>query len=121
MIQASLSFAKGLQLTVSSRHEYAPWLALTRVKGLGAVGFKKLTTQFADPTAKFSAALAELEQVEGLHRDAIDGIVAFSDWAEIDEEIDASRDAGISDCPVYRSELSGAAAHDRRSAAVSLC
>ena len=99
MIQASLSFEKGLQLSVSSRHVNAPWLALARVKGLGAVSFKKLTTRFVDPTAAFSAALAELEQVEGLHRDAIDGIVAFSDWAEIDEEIERARDAGIAIVP----------------------
>jgi DNA processing protein len=99
MIQASLSFEKGLQLSVSSRHVNAPWLALARVKGLGAVSFKKLTTRFVDPTAAFSAGLTELEQVEGLHRDAIDGIVAFSDWAEIDEEIERARDAGIAIVP----------------------
>lgn len=99
MIQPSLSFEKGLQLSVSSRHVNAPWLALARVKGLGAVSFKKLTTRFVDPTAAFSAALTELEQVEGLHRDAIDGIVAFSDWAEIDEEIERARDAGIAIVP----------------------
>jgi DNA processing protein len=99
MIQASLSFEKGLPLSVSSRHVNAPWLALARVKGLGAVSFKKLTARFVDPTAAFSAALAELEQVEGLHRDAIDGIVAFSDWAEIDEEIERARDAGIAIVP----------------------
>jgi len=99
MIQASLSFEKGLQLSVSSRHVNAPWLALARVKGLGAVSFKKLTTRFVDPTAAFSAARTELEQVEGLHRDAIDGIVAFSDWAEIDEEIERARDAGIAIVP----------------------
>ena len=99
MIQASLSFEKGLQLSVSSRHVNAPWLALARVKGLGAVSFKKLTTRFVDPTAAFSAALTELEQVEGLHRDAIDGIVAFSDWAEIDEEIERAHDAGIAIVP----------------------
>ena len=99
MIQASLSFEKGLRLSVSSRHVNAPWLALARVKGLGGVSFKKLTARFVDPTAAFSAAPAELEQVEGLHRDAIDGILAFSDWAEIDDEIERARDAGIAIIP----------------------
>ena len=88
-----------MPLSVSSRHVNAPWLALARVKGLGAVSFKKLTARFVDPTAAFSAALAELEQVEGLHRDTIDGIVAFSDWAEVDEEIERARDAGIAIVP----------------------
>jgi len=99
MIQPSLSFEKGMPLSVSSRHVNAPWLALARVKGLGAVSFKKLAARFVDPTAAFSAVLAELEQVEGLHRDTIDGIVAFSDWAEIDEEIERARDAGIAIVP----------------------
>jgi DNA processing protein len=99
MIQASLSFEKGLPLSVSSRHVNAPWLALARVKGLGGVSFKKLTARFVDPTAVFSAAPAELQEVEGLHRDAIDGIVAFSDWAEIDDEIERARDAGIAIVP----------------------
>jgi DNA processing protein len=99
MIQPSLSFEKGMPLSVSSRHVNAPWLALARVKGLGAVSFKKLAARFVDPTAAFSAALAELEQVEGLHRDTIDGIVAFSDWAEVDEEIERARDAGIAIVP----------------------
>lgn len=88
-----------MPLSVSSRHVNAPWLALARVKGLGAVSFKKLTARFVDPTAAFSAALTELEQVEGLHRDTIDGIVAFSDWAEVDEEIERARDAGIAIVP----------------------
>ncbi|MET0584050.1 MAG: DNA-processing protein DprA [Candidatus Binatia bacterium] len=99
MIQPSLSFEKGMPLSVSSRHVNAPWLALARVKGLGAVSFKKLAARFVDPTAAFSAVLAELEQVEGLHRDTIDGIVAFSDWAEVDEEIERARDAGIAIVP----------------------
>ena len=63
------------------------------------MSFKKLTARFVDPTAAFSAAPAELEQVEGLHRDAIDGILAFSDWAEIDDEIERARDAGIAIIP----------------------
>ena len=75
--------------------ECAPWLALGRVKGLGCVGFKKLAARFADPTKIFSASSAELAQVEGLHRDVIDGLLNFSDWVEIDKEIRHAREAGI--------------------------
>jgi hypothetical protein len=78
MVEPSLSFAKGYPSIVPVRDPYAPWLALGRVKGLGGVGFKKLATAFADPTAAFFASAAELEQVEGLHREAIDGLVKFS-------------------------------------------
>ena len=77
------------------RDEYAPWLALGRVKGLGGVGFKTLAASFADPTEAFFASQAELEQVEGLHRDVIEGLVNFSGWLEVDNELRRVRAAGI--------------------------
>ena len=75
---------------------YARWLAFGRVKGLGGVGFKKLASSFTDPTEAFSASAAELEQVDGLHREAIDGLVNFSGWVEIADELRRMRDAGVS-------------------------
>jgi len=75
---------------------YARWLALGRVKGLGGVGFKKLASSFGDPTEAFFASTAELEQVEGLHREAIHGLVNFSGWVEVDDELRRIRDAGVS-------------------------
>jgi DNA processing protein len=95
MVEATLSVAKGSSLTAPMRDEYAPWLALGRVKGLGCVGFKKLTARFADPMQIFSASFSELEQVEGLHRDVIDGLLGFSDWVDIENEIRRAREAGI--------------------------
>ena len=86
------------------RDPYAPWLALARVKGLGAVGFKKLAASFADPTDAFSASSAELEQVEGLHREAIDGLVNFSGWVEIDDELQRIRNAGVGIVPFTSQE-----------------
>jgi predicted Rossmann fold nucleotide-binding protein DprA/Smf involved in DNA uptake len=77
MIQASLFFTEGVPLTLPSRHEYAPWLALTRVKGQGAVGCKKLLTQFADPVKIFSASPAELKNIEGMQSDAVEGLTSF--------------------------------------------
>ena len=81
--------------TVRVRDEYAQWLALSRVKGLGGVGFKKLAASFADPTQAFFASPAELERVEGLHREVIEGIANFSGWVEIDDELRRVRAAGI--------------------------
>jgi DNA processing protein len=95
MVEATLSLTKGSSVAMPLRDEYAPWLALGRVKGLGCVGFKKLTARFADPAKIFSASFSELEQVEGLHRDAIEGLLNFSDWVEIDNEIRRTREAGI--------------------------
>ncbi len=77
------------------RDDDAPWLALGRVKGLGGVGFKKLAASFADPTEALFASPAELEQVEGLHREVIDGLVNFSGWVEVDDELRRVRAAGV--------------------------
>jgi DNA processing protein len=62
---------------------------------LGCVGFKKLASSFADPTEAFFASSTALEQVEGLHREAIDGLVNFSGWAAVDDELRRVRAAGV--------------------------
>ena len=95
MVEPSLTFAKGYPSLLSVHDEFAPWLALGRVKGLGGVGFKKLASSFGDPTEAFFASSAELARVEGLHREVIDGLVNFSGWGEIDEELRRVRDAGV--------------------------
>jgi hypothetical protein len=83
MIQPSLSFVEGIRSTMLMEHDDAPWLALARVKGLGCVSFKKLAACFGDPTQAFSATPSELAAVDGLQRDAIEGLVGFSQWAEV--------------------------------------
>ena len=95
MIEPSLTFVKGYPSPLSLRDEFAPWLALGRVKGLGGVGFKKLASSFGDPTEAFFASSAELAEVEGLHREVIDGLLNFSGWDEIDQELRRVRDAGV--------------------------
>jgi DNA processing protein len=96
MIEASFaSGSTGVAPSLRSANTPAPWLALRRVKGLGCVSFKKLTARFADPARIFAAARAELEEVEDLRVEAIDGIVNFDEWAEVDAEIRRARDAGI--------------------------
>jgi len=74
--------------------EHAPWLALARVKGLGCVGFKKLADHFGDPRRAFSASERELAQVQGLDKEAIEGLLGFSAWEEVKREIDRIADAG---------------------------
>ena len=96
MIQASLPLEKGAPV---SDQNCAPWLALGRIKGVGGVNFKKITTRFADPTAIFRASPAELGEIEGLHHDLIDNITNFAEWAEIDDEIKRARAAGIEMIP----------------------
>jgi len=75
--------------------DYAPWLALARVKGLGCVSFKKLAAHFGDPTKALWAAPSELAGIDGLQRDAIDGLVGFSQWAEVGNELGRIRSSGV--------------------------
>ena len=67
---------EGYSLPSLDEKEHAPWLALARVKGLGCVGFKKLAEHFGDPRRAFSASERELAQVQGLDKEAIEGLLA---------------------------------------------
>lgn len=66
--------------------DYVPWLALGRVNRLGCVGFKRLAEYFGDPTQAFSASEAELGEIPGLDREAIAGLLRFSQWEEVEQE-----------------------------------
>lgn len=81
---------------MATQDDHALWLALARVKGLGCVSFKKLAARFGDPTKAFSAAPAELAAIDGLQREAIEGLVGFSQWAEVDNDLRRIRNGGIS-------------------------
>ena len=96
MVEAGLAFIKeGYSRSGPMHDECAAWLALCRIKGLGCLSFKKLAARFAEPRSIFSASRIELEQVEDLRADAIDGIVNFRGWDEIDDEIRHLRAGGI--------------------------
>lgn len=98
MIQASLSFEQG-SLVVPMGSELARWVALSRVKGLGCVIFKKLAGKFADPTDVFAASALELQEVDGLNRDVIEAIVNFSAWPEVAAELRRIDELGIQIVP----------------------
>ena len=91
-----LSTAAQVSPLASSRDAAAPWLALRRVKGLGCLGFKRLIEQFADPNIIFNASRSELEQVEDLRAEAIEGIVHFDEWPDVAQEITRARNIGVS-------------------------
>jgi DNA processing protein len=69
-----------------SHSDYMMWIALSRVPGLGGVGFKKLAAHFADPRAALRASPADLAQVPGLGKDAIEGLLGFSEWREAEAD-----------------------------------
>jgi DNA processing protein len=73
----------------------APWLALGRIKGLGAATFKKIAARFGDAAKVFSATRAELETVEGLDRGVIDQLLGFAEWRQVDEDIRRIRAANV--------------------------
>ena len=99
MIEASISCAKESSLSALVQNEYARWIALSQVKGLGGVSFKKLAAHFVDPTRVFSASAEELQQVPGLDKSVIEGLVNFSGWEQIETEIRRIRQAEVTIVP----------------------
>ena len=79
--------------------DYALWVALTRVKGLGCVTFKKLAAHFADPTAAFSSTVSELSAIDGLDASVIEGLLRFAQWQEVEQEIRRVEQAGATLIP----------------------
>lgn len=71
------------------------WVALSRVRGLGCVGFKRLASHLGDPTMAFSASAAELGRIEGLDRNAVHGILAFDGWDGVEREVRRAGEMGV--------------------------
>ena len=95
MIEPSTSIRVQVSPSLARLDERAPWLALRRVKGLGCVGCKRLIEQFVDAEKVFTAPRSTLEKIEDLRAEAIDGIVNFNEWSEVDDEINRVRAAGL--------------------------
>ncbi len=93
------NFLEGCRLSKPDHSEHALWLALTRIKGLGCISFKKLASHFADPTQSLSATAAELSAIEGIDRKAVDGLLAFTRWDEVEQEVQRAEEAGVKIIP----------------------
>ena len=93
------NFLEGCPLSKPDHSELALWLALTRIKGLGCISFKKLASHFADPTQSLSATAAELSAIEGIDRKAVDGLLAFTQWDEVEQEVQRAEEAGVKIIP----------------------
>ena len=94
-IDAATSFARKTAVVVPVQRDDARWIALSRVKGLGCVSFKKLAAHLADPTKALSASAAELAEVPELDRNVIDALLNFSQWDEVYEELHRAERAGV--------------------------
>jgi len=99
VIDTTLPFAKGHVLAPIADMDVARWIALSRVEGLGCVGFKKLADHFNDPTEAFSAPLAALAEIPGLDKSVINGLRNFSAWDEVEAEIIRAEKAVIKIVP----------------------
>jgi DNA processing protein len=99
MIDASTALTEDRSLPAPVEKDRARWIALSRVKGLGGVSFKKLAARFADPTDAFAASARDLEQIQGLDKDVVSGLLNFSQWGEIDEEFRRIEEAGATILP----------------------
>ena len=93
------NFLEGCRLSKPDHSQLALWLALTRIKGLGCISFKKLASHFADPTQSLSATAAELSAIEGIDRKAVDGLLAFTQWDEVEQEVQRAEEAGVKIIP----------------------
>jgi DNA processing protein len=87
MVDPSITIPPNDASAAQASQSFAPWIALGRIKGLGGVTFKKIAAHFGDAAKVFSATRAELETVEGLDRDVIDRLLAFTEWRQIDEDL----------------------------------
>ena len=99
MIEGSLTLAERFAVAAPVRSDYAPWIALSRVKGLGRVTFKKLVAHFGDPAAAFSSTSSELSAIEGLDANVIEGLRGFAEWEEVEKEIRRAEQAGATLIP----------------------
>jgi len=79
--------------------EHGPWLALARVRGLGCASFKKVADFFGDPARALGASREALAQIPGLDRDAIEGLVSFSEWDEVRKELRRAAQADATIAP----------------------
>src|SRR5215472_17298290 len=98
-MDASVSFAKTAASAAPVQDAPARWLALSRVKGLGCVSFKKLAAYFADPTEALFASAAELATVPDLDQSVIEALRNFSEWGAVAEELRRAEQAGAKVVP----------------------
>lgn len=104
MVEALIIAGEDLSLPSLVEKEYAPWLAFGRVKGLGCVGFKKVADYFDDPTRAFFVSEQELAEIPGLDREAIAGLRSFSEWVEVEREVQRVFESGARILPFNASE-----------------
>lgn len=72
-----------------------PWIALSSVKGVGSVIFKRLLGRFGSPEEVFRAHRGELLEVDGAKTAVVDSIVSFNGWDDAKRELDRAVGMGL--------------------------
>ena len=70
------------------RADWAMWLALRRVPGVGNVVYRELLGRFPSPREALRASVAEL-RAAGVADGVAEQIAGFDDWAAVDDELAA--------------------------------
>jgi DNA processing protein len=107
VIDGLRSFERGEVLPAVAETVLARWVALSRIPGLGCVGFKKLAGHFEDPTEALSVSRAALAEIQGLDQQVIDGLCNFSAWDEVGREIIRANKAAVKIVPFTDSQYPG--------------
>lgn len=71
-----------------------PWIALSSVRGVGNVLFKRLMAAFPGPEAVFGASEDELCRVDGARPPSVRAILDFDGWEAARRELDAALGSG---------------------------
>ncbi len=67
------------------QHEWASWLALKMVRGIGNVSYRELLARFSSPESVFAASFTDL--TAGLRSEVARGITSFQQWNEVEQEL----------------------------------
>jgi len=69
-------------------HELYYWIALRLICGIGNVNYKNLLDHFGSPEKIFEAEPEELRKVAGITTKAVESILKFRSFPDIDRELD---------------------------------
>jgi DNA processing protein len=71
---------------VKIRQEWASWLALKMVRGIGNVSYRELLVRFGSPESVFAASFTDLINT-GSRPEVARGITTFQRWNEVEQEL----------------------------------
>jgi DNA processing protein len=77
-------------------NELKYWLALSFVKDIGPVTFKKLLLAFRSPRKILQANLKELADIDGISESRVKNICEFDEWNRVEREIEAINHYAVS-------------------------